>query len=364
MYKINKSINQAETLPPDFYQNPAAWEATKEKIFCKNWLFLDDQDLRFKGPENVFPITLLENYIDEPLLLTKKEEDVICMTNVCTHRGFLLLQHPTNTRKIICQYHGRCFDLDGTFKFMPEFEEAEDFPRPCDNLHQLPLSKWRQFLFTAIDPKFDFSSIINRLEQRLSFLPIESFRFAPEYTKTYNVHAHWALYCDNYLEGFHIPFVHNALKKMLDYGSYSTECYDQMVLQIGYSDGSGYTYDLPEGHPDFGKDVTAYYYWIFPNFMLNFYPWGVQLNIVRPVSPNFTKVEFLYYIHNEEIFNIMEGDKLAEKTEREDEFVVEAVQKGLKSRFYKSGRFSPKREKGVHYFHQLIAQHLSPSPSP
>ena len=359
MFDIKKSIEVASTLPPEFYQSEEVWDLCREKIFCKSWLYLADENLLFKGLDNVFPITLLENYVDEPLLLTKIEEEIQCFTNVCTHRGFLLMQNPAKVRKITCQYHGRRFDLNGQFEFMPEFEEAEDFPRPCDHLHKLDLKKWRQFLFTAIEPVVDFSILFNRLEERLGFLPIEDFRFAAEYTKTYNVHAHWALYCDNYLEGFHIPFVHQALGSILDYGKYTTEFYDQMVLQIGYSDGSGFCFDLPEGHIDHGKNVTAYYYWVFPNFMLNFYPWGVQLNIVKPITKDFTKVEFLYYIKDQKIFDLMEGDKLAEKTEREDEFVVEAVQKGLQSRFYKSGRFSPKREKGVHYFHRLIAEHLS-----
>ncbi len=361
MYSINKDIKNAETLPSAFYKSSESWEMCRENIFAKACLYLCDEQELFRGPENAIPLVLHENYLDEPLVLINNGEQTNCYTNVCTHRGFALLQYPQKVRRLICQYHGRRFNLKGEFEAMPEFEEAENFPRPCDNLHQLPLFKWRQFLFTSIDPKADFSGVIQRLEERLSFLPIEDFRFAPEYSKTYNVHAHWALYCDNYLEGFHIPFVHQALKSILDYGSYTTECYDQMVLQIGYSDGSSYTFDLPEGHPDFGKDVTAYYYWIFPNFMLNFYPWGVQLNIVKPYKDNFSKVEFLYYIHDQEIFDIMQGDKLAEKTEREDEFVVEAVQRGLRSRFYQAGRFSPKREKGVHYFHQLISEAINAS---
>ena len=48
-----------------------------------------------------------------------------------------------------------------------------------------------------------------------------------------------------------------------------------------------------------------------------------------------------------------------EKVEREDEFIVESVQKGVNSSFYKAGRFSPKREKGVHHFHRLIASYLN-----
>jgi choline monooxygenase len=48
-----------------------------------------------------------------------------------------------------------------------------------------------------------------------------------------------------------------------------------------------------------------------------------------------------------------------EKVEREDEFVVELVQKGVRSSLYKSGRFSPTREQGVHHFHQLLASYLA-----
>jgi len=356
MNSINPDIKSAETLPADFYTSPVHWEAAKEKIFARSWQCLGDEQRLFSGPENLRPVWLLENYLNEPLLLSKANDDIKCLTNVCTHRGMLLAQHPTAARKIVCKYHGRRFSLDGKFEYMPEFKEAEDFPRPCDHLHELPLKKWRQFLFASLDPKIDFTEITRRLEERLYFMDIESFTFRPELTKVYNVSANWALYIDNYMEGFHVPFVHNDLGALLDYGSYTTECYEQVVTQIGYASGTDFTFDLPEGHPDYGRDVTAYYIWAYPNFMLNVYPWGIQFNIVRPVTQSFTKVEFMYYIHDMETFELMNGAQLAEKTEREDEFVVEAVQRGLRSRFYETGRFSPRREKGVHRFHELVAK--------
>ena len=85
-------------------------------------------------------------------------------------------------------------------------------------------------------------------------------------------------YCDNYLEGFHIPFVHQDLNDTLDYGDYKTEIYDYCNLQIGYAKDDVEVFDLPEGHPDFGKKVAAYFYWIFPNMMFNFYPLSVPTN--------------------------------------------------------------------------------------
>jgi len=359
MYPIHPDPARAETLPADFYLSAESWSACRDRIFAKSWQFLGDEQLLFAGPENLHPLSLLENYLDEPLLLSRQEDDSIkCLSNVCTHRGMLLAQHPKQARKITCAYHGRRFGLDGQFEHMPEFKGAEDFPRPCDHLHELPLKKWRQFLFSGVDPLVDFDAIVKKLESRLYFLDFENFTFRPELSKTYNVSAHWALYLDNYMEGFHVPFVHNDLGALLDYGSYTTIPDGDVIWQIGYASKEDFTFDFPADHPDYGRDVTAYYVWVYPNFMLNIYPWGVQLNIVRPVSPTFTKVEFLYYIHDDETFQRMNGAQLAEKTEREDEFVVEAVQKGLRSSFYRTGRFSPAREKGVHHLHRLFSAGL------
>ncbi|MEL6717211.1 MAG: SRPBCC family protein [Bacteroidota bacterium] len=355
---LTNNVAQSATLPADFYFDAAIWEQMKEAVFAKSWQYIGDEREIFNVAINTYPFFLLDKYIEEPLVLTKIEDEIRCLSNVCTHRGFIVAHHPAKHRKLTCSYHGRRFDLEGKFEFMPEFKEVEDFPRPCEHLHQLELKKWSKFLFTSLDPQIDFAEMASELEERVGFLNVDEFEFAPEYSKTYNVQSHWALYIDNYLEGFHIPFVHPTLNGMLDYGRYDTICDRHMVLQIGYSDKGTETFDIPEGHPDHGKDISAYYYWFYPNFMLNFYPWGVQLNIVRPYTPNFTKVEFLYYIKDREIWERMSGDQIGEKTQQEDEWVVEGVQKGLKSRFYTDGRFSAKRETGVHHFHCLLKDYL------
>jgi len=111
-------------------------------------------------------------------------------------------------------------------------------------------------------------------------------------------------------------------------------------------------------HP--GKEIAAYYFWVFPNMMFNFYPWGLSLNIVKPLSPSLTKVEFRTYIWDETKLEHGAGSIL-DKVEREDEDIVEKVQKGVSSRFYKHGRYSPKMEKGIHHFHSLITEFINNS---
>ena len=91
--------------------------------------------------------------------------------------------------------------------------------------------------------------------------------------------------------------------------------------------------------------------------MFNFYPWGLSVNVVRPISKNKTRVLFRSYVWDESKLSAGAGAVL-DKVEREDEFVVEGVHLGLQSKFYESGRFSPTREKGVHHFHSLLAKYL------
>ena len=356
-FHIDQNIKVAETLPADFYRSEEVFESIKENVFVKTWQWIGDDSL-VPFTQTVYPFILLDNYITEPLILIRDQEDNLkCFSNVCTHRGNILVTNPGKVKQLACMYHGRRFNLDGSFKSMPEFESAENFPRPCDNLHEFMVRTLGPHVFVGLNPLFDFDEVLNKMIERIGFLPLHQFKFHKSLSKDYLINSHWALYCDNYLEGFHIPFVHEDLNDVLDYGNYTTEIYEHFNLQIGYANDGEEVFDLPEYHQDYGKNVAAYYYWIFPNMMFNFYPWGLSINIVKPISLNKTKVSFLTYVHDESKLDKGAG-ALLDKVEREDEFVVESVHKGVQSRYYNTGRFSPTREKGVHHFHSLLARYL------
>ena len=92
--------------------------------------------------------------------------------------------------------------------------------------------------------------------------------------------------------------------------------------------------------------------------MFNFYPWGLSINIIKPINNNKTKVSFITYVYDESKLSNGAG-ALLDKVEREDEFVVEGVQKGISSKFYNTGRFSPSKERGVHHFHSLLSKSIN-----
>jgi choline monooxygenase len=355
---VEADIAKAKTISKAFYTSPIYFEEAKEKIFSSCWQFAGSSDM-VKEPGSCYPFQLLEHYLSEPLLLTRdKQNNLHCLSNVCTHRGNILMYEPCKTTNLRCKYHGRLFGMDGKMVSMPEFKEVNDFPSPADDLQHLPLFHWGKWLFTCLKKEKEAEVVFKDMMDRLSWLPVNEFVFRPELSKDYYVQAHWALYCENYLEGFHIPFVHAGLNAVIDYGEYTTELFSYSNLQLGIAKDGEDCFDLPPSSIDHGKNIAAYYFWVFPNMMFNFYPWGLSINIVQPLSIDKTKVSFLTYVWKEEKYNRGAGSDL-DKVEMEDEEVVQNVQKGIRSRFYDHGRYSVTREQGTHHFHRLISQFMN-----
>jgi choline monooxygenase len=354
---IDSDIRKAHTLHTDFYTQPVWYEAAKSIIFARSWQFLGDTD-QLKS-NNIVPVTVLPDYLDEPLILVRDKEDTIrCLSNVCTHRGNLVAWESHQSTQLRCRYHGRLFDLAGRIKFMPEFEGVENFPCEADHLQQLPLFQVGKLLFTSLNTATLSAPFFKAMLDRISWMPLGQMVFRADLSQTYQVKANWALYCENYLEGFHIPFVHPGLSAVIDYGHYSTEMFDCANLQLGIAKKGDACFDLPPESPDFGRQVAAYYFWVFPNLMFNFYPWGLSLNVVEPTGISATQVRFLVYVWDESKLEQGAGASL-DQVEMEDEAVVEHVQAGIRSRFYSRGRYAPEREQGTHHFHQLISRFLT-----
>ncbi len=356
-FNIDPDIRKATTLPATFYKSQAVYEQLLQNVLLPSWQFVGETQLL---PERAYayPFMLLEDSLEEPLMLVRDKDDAMhCLSNICTHRGMFLVDRPGKYRLLSCKYHGRCFDLNGQFRSMPEFQEAKNFPSEADNLPALKLHKMGAFFFTSLAPKLDFETVFQPILDRMSWFPFDDLVYNEAGSDVYTIKTHWALYCDNYLEGFHVPFVHPALNQALDYKEYDTEIFDYCNLQLGVASEGAPTFDLPVDSPDFGKGIMAYYWWVFPNMMFNFYTWGLSVNIVEPIDRQHTRVVFKTYLFDDE-----RGHGFCKKdlhdTELEDEEVVERVHIGLQSSLYKQGRFSPTKERGVHHFHRLLAAAL------
>jgi choline monooxygenase len=361
-FDIDPDIRVARTLPARVYSDPEIFRLQRERVFARTWHYAGHADL-IKVAGQVYPFTLLPGMLDEPLVLTRDGSDRIhCLSNVCTHRGTLVVEGAGVEQQLRCRYHGRRFALDGRFHSMPEFEQTANFPTKTDDLAEVPLGFWERFLLVALapSPEMNIAAIFEPLVNRLHQLPFAELTFDASTARDYLVNANWALYVDNYLEGFHIPYVHSSLATTLDYGEYTVELDRFSVLQLGIAKPGEPAFALPPKHRDHGRAVAAYYVWLFPATMFNVYPWGVSVNVVTPLAVDRTRVSFLPFVWDATKRDNGAGAGL-DRVEREDEAIVESVQRGVRSRLYDRGRYSPAREGGVHHFHRLLAEFMRAS---
>ena len=361
-FTIDPDVTQARTLPSAFYLGPALHALTRERVFARTWQWLGDLG-DVAAPGSLSPRAMLPGHLDEPLLLARDAGgELRCLSNVCTHRGNILVGASCRAEQIRCSYHSRRFDLAGRMTFMPGFEQAKNFPAPADHLPRVPFADFAGQAFASLAPAAPFKSFVGGIRERLAWMPFEELRHDPARDRDFEVAAHWALYVENYLEGLHIPFLHPALNQVLDMDRYDYHLGRYASLQLALAREGDAAFELPPTSPDHGQRVAAYYWWVFPNLMLNFYPWGLSLNLVQPLAPDRTRVSFRGYVRDGRLAG--GAGAALDQVEQEDEAAVEAVQRGLRSRLYDRGRYSPSHERGVHHFHRLLCEFLAAPSTP
>jgi len=345
---IDSDIRVAKTLPSKFYTSEKRFRKLL-RAFKTSWQFVGSSQ---EFTTAISPLKDLEKVLNEPLIRVQDGESTQLLSNVCTHRGMILCQEHSDAKTIQCPYHGRTFNRDGSLKHMPGFEEAVDFPSISDHLQSFELHTWNGFEFASMNPNVHLEEVLRPVQERLGWF-FSDLKYDPARDRDWEIDANWMLYVDNYLEGFHIPFVHPELNEALDKNGYATECFEHGVLQIGTAQDGDVCFEIPHDSIDYGKNIAAYYWWIFPNLMLNVYPWGISVNIVIPTGVDSTSVLFRSYVKRPDLLDKGAGAAL-DKVELQDQFVVENCMKGLRSESYKRGRYSPSHEQGVHHFHRII----------
>ena len=356
--EVAEALEEARSLPGWLYTAPEAYRAMLDRVLARSWHLVEFED--FEGPEaalpnGAWPSSLLPGALDEPVLLARDGSGTSrLLSNVCTHRGRVLLDAPCTGASIRCAYHGRSFDLAGCVRGSPGFEGAAA-PGSSEDLQLVPTGTWGPLRFAAVAPRQSLEDWLAPLSPRLDHLPLDRLSPLPVGSRDYELDANWALYCDNYLEGLHIPFVHPALGQALDWPSYRVETFPWGSLQLGIAADGSPAFELPADHPDAGLRVAAFYFWLFPATMINVYPWGISVNAVQPLGLSRTRVCFRAFSWVEAGATAGAGADL-DTVELEDEQVVEAVQRGVRARMFRPGRYAPQHEVAVHHFHRLLAR--------
>ena len=214
----------------------------------------------------------------------------------------------------------------------------------------------RGMIFVNLDPK------ARPLRESLGDMPVQAAKFdfsAMKFSerRTYDMQCNWKTYIDNYLEGYHVPRVHPSLNREIDYSAYTVETYPRYIRQWTPIRGAQQGDAVPRRYQESG-DLTADYFWSFPNWMLNCYPDNVSVNIILPLAPERTLAIFEWYVPEKDLASeaARKASAFSDEIQEEDGRICEIVQKNLHSRSYHSGRYSVKQEKGVHAFHQMYRE--------
>jgi choline monooxygenase len=332
----------ARALAAYFYRDESSDQLDRRAVFARSWQLM--------GPASRLG-ALGDHVVGEiagvPVIVVCGEDGRLRgFHNVCRHRaGPLATCDGTGARRLRCRYHGWTYGLDGRLRSAPDMDGAVDFDPAVIRLPEIRLATWRGLLFAALDDAAPpLEELMAGLDEQLPDGALAGYMFHRRVS--YDIACNWKVYVDNYLEGYHVPHVHPGLNRMLDYRSYATETGRWHSLQYSPLESAGELYGSGE----------ALYCFVWPNTMLNVLPDRLQTNRVLPAGAAHCRVDFDYYYPEEVNAEARHtaDQAFSDQVQAEDVTICEQVQRGLSSGSYVAGRLNPRRESGVHHFHELL----------
>jgi len=355
LYNDRAPLAEASTIPSPWYVDARVADLELENVFSKTWQVIGRTD-QIQKPGDFLTFTVA----GEPIVAVRGSDGQLrAFYNVCRHHAAAVVTESCGHAQILhCPYHGWNYGLDGSLKGMPEFEGVKGFDRSANGLVPVKVATWEKFVLVNLDPNAEpVERFLGRIMQRMAPLEVTKLHYVA--SRQYDIACNWKVFVDNYLDGgYHVPHLHKGLNSVLDYKQYTIENEDRYCLQSSPMVSS----DEDAATGATRKGDRAWYFWQYPNFMINCYAGYMDTNLVIPVDVDHCRVIFDFYFgevatdaarkYNEE--SIAVGDRV----QSEDLGICEAVQRGLKSRAYGAGRLSVRREAGEHLFHRLLAADL------
>ncbi|HVP53478.1 MAG TPA: aromatic ring-hydroxylating dioxygenase subunit alpha [Candidatus Eisenbacteria bacterium] len=353
-YDDRRPLEEAYTIPASWYVDERIAALERQNVLGATWQAVARAD-QLRQPGQFVTAQLA----GEALVVVRSPDGQLrAFYNVCRHHAAAVVTQAEGSASIFrCPYHGWSYGLDGALKGAPEFEGVCDFDRGQNGLVPVQVAAWEQFVFVNLDasaaPLGDF---LGGLVRRIVPLGISSLRFFER--RTYSLNCDWKVFVDNYLDGgYHVPHLHKALNSVLEYKQYTIECEDRYCLQSSPMVAS----DVDAATSATRQGERAWYFWQYPNFMINLYRGYMDTNLVLPDGVDRCQVIFDFYfddVSEAAAERNRQSIAVGERVNDEDVGICESVQRGLHSRAYGAGRLSVRREAGEHLFHRLLANDL------
>ena len=377
-WKVDPSIEEAQTLHPECFRHPDILQIELKQVFTNRWLMLPPV-FSHQGSSLLIRQLLKENggriplhthgrsvYIDG----TQNNLPTRAFSNVCTHAWYTLVKEYNCRKNIQCEQHGRLFTAQGKCISQPGFTGHSNFPSSSDHLSEFPLQWWHQLpLISFGSPGVDVQRVFAAIDESICGLNMEDLNYHPQEEEVREINGNWKLHAWNFLDSFHIPYIHgghDSLTTAMEYRSYQTEIHEHSVLQWVYAKNPEHGFLHHQISPRFQdpqqpeKRVLALWWFVFPNLTLNFYPWGLSINLYEPhpTLPDRTCFRWYHFVQDQEKYEQRDPIWMNQKVDDEDVEALNIVRSNLHSPECRRGRFAPKREQASHWFHHKISKLL------
>src|SRR5437899_520643 len=335
-YNPTAPLPEARTIPSTWYTDERIFDLEKRTVFSRSWHFAARVDqLREPGDYVTSEIA------GEPIVLVcGNDKSLRAFFNVCRHHAAAIMTEAAgHANQMRCPYHGWTYSLEGELKGTPDFSGVCNFDRNENGLVSVESAKWEKWVFVRLDGRqsLPLNTAIDGLQNflgtdltdqfhRLNLQDLHSFE-----RRHYTLDCNWKVFVDNYLDGgYHVPYLHKGLDSVLDYSNYTIENGERFCLQSSPIVTAG-------AEPETGavrRGERALYYWIYPNFMINWYDSAMDTNLVVPHGVDKTEVIIDFYFpdssasareHNRASIEV------GQRIQDEDVSICKSVQRGLNS---------------------------------
>ena len=357
-YDAAAPLAQAYTIPAAWYTDPRVAHLELQCVFSRNWQAVG-RLAQLEKPGDY----LTASVANEPIVVVRGRDGKLrAFYNVCRHHAMTVMNEPCgHAEHMRCPYHGWTYNLEGELRGMTEFEGVKNFERADNGLVPVRVEPWENFVFVNLDPNAtSLHDLLGSLVKLVKPLGFGQLKFVER--RSYIQNCNWKVYVDNFLDGgYHVPHMHKGLNSVLDYTNYTIENVDRCCVQ-----SSPVSVDAKSEASAAAtrKGDRAYYFWQYPNFMLNWYEGYLDTNLVLPLGVDRCEVIFDFYFGDTSEANlpyVRQSMGVSELVQQEDIVICDGVQRGLSSRAYQAGRLSVRREAGEHLFHRLLAADLKDS---
>ena len=354
-YNAAAALPDAHTIPASWYTDPRIAQLELQNVLSRVWQAVGRAEQVERPGQYV-----TASVAGEPVVAVRGSDGKLrAFYNVCRHHAMTVMNEPCgHAQHMRCPYHGWTYNLEGQLRGMTEFEGVCNFDRAQNGLVPIRVETWQNFVFVNLDPHAaslpEFLGALVDLAKPLGFGGLQFVE-----RRSYTLNCNWKVYVDNFLDGgYHVPHMHKGLNSVLDYTNYTIENVDRCCVQ---SSPVAVDKSSEASAAATRKGDRAYYFWQYPNFMLNWYEGYLDTNLVLPLGVDRCEVIFDFYFgdtRESQMPYIRESMGVSERVQQEDIIICAGVQRGLSSRAYQSGRLSVRREAGEHLFHRLLAADL------